>query len=91
MMNFKINKTKLVARVMLLALILSIFAATGCSNPTDITKGLKKGFSGSDFKDESNPCLIAYESDKNEFDITDVTLTFYYGFTLPSGVELQLT
>lgn len=64
---------------------------TGCSNQTDITKGLRKGFSGSDFSDESNACLIAYESDNNEFDITDVTLTFHFGFALPSGIELALT
>ena len=90
-MNFKTNKRKFVARVMLFILIVSIFAMMGCSNQTDITKGLRKGFSGSDFSDESNACLIAYESDNNEFDITDVTLTFYYGFVLASGIELELS
>lgn len=88
-MNFK--RTRLIARVMLFILIVSIFAMMGCSNQTDITKGLRNGFSGSDFTNEKNACLIAYESDKNEFDINDVTLTFHFGFALPSGIELELT
>ena len=70
--NLHNNKTKLIARAMLLVLLLtSAVNFTACGN-----KGLESGF---DRKGQLPQFLCAYKSNKREFDINDVTLTFYYG------------
>lgn len=40
---------------------------------------------------ESPPGYAAFSSDKDSFDINDVTLTFYYGDSYSSGVEADLS
>ena len=65
-------KTKLIARALLLILLLaSAVNFTACRN-----KGLEAGF---DQRGHVPEFLCAYKSDKREFDIDDVILTFYYG------------
>ena len=71
-------KTKLISRIMLLLLLLaSALSFAGCGN-----KGLEGGFNR---KGLLPSFLSAYRSDKREFDIDDVTLTFYYGGS--NGIE----
>ena len=75
--NFKINKTKLIARMMLIVLLLtSAVNFTACRN-----KGLEAGFKWRQHPDGTSDYFCAYKSDKREFDINDVTLIFYYGCT----------
>lgn len=79
-MNFKTNKTRLIARVMLLVVWGIVF--TSCSQ----RKGLESGFDvGGNEEHPSFSC--AYKSNKTEFSINDVTLTFYYGHHF--DVELE--
>ncbi|MBO5715462.1 MAG: hypothetical protein J6S23_03600 [Clostridia bacterium] len=68
----KSNKTKLIARLILVVILLtSTLTLASCGN-----KGLENGFNP---KGRLNTFMCAYKSDKTEFDIDDVTLTFYYG------------
>ena len=76
--NLKLNKTKLVARLMVVILLLtSTLTLASCGN-----KGLEAGFYYTSIGNDDAPYPMfrcAYKSDKTEFDINDVTLTFYYG------------
>ena len=83
-MNFKTNKTRLIARVMLLVLLLTSalnYTACGWSFSNLLSEepgdGLWIGFKwkNHDFGEYRCACT----SDKREFDINDVTLIFYYG------------
>ena len=77
-MNLKKNKTKITAvAVLLLVLISSTLSFVGCGD-----KKIEGGFGKSD---EKSVFSCAYKSDKNTFDINDVTLTFYYGHHLSAG------
>ncbi len=83
------TKIKLVARVMLLILLLaSAVNLSGCIEGWDTTTNDSKDkVSGLEYGFEfellyplwENPGKSAYKSNKTEFDIDDVTLTFYYG------------
>ena len=76
--KMKLNKTKILARVMLVVVLLTnTLGLVSCGN-----KGIKSGFYyvklGSD--DALYPMFrCAYKSDKTEYKINDVTLTFYFG------------
>ena len=75
-MKFQTKKTKLIARVMLLVLLLtSVLILTACIEK----EGLEAGFKWREHPDASMDYFCAYRSDKREFNIDDVTLTFYYG------------
>ena len=68
-------KTKLFARIMLLVLLLaSAVNFTACGQ-----KGLEAGFKWHEHPDAYMEYFCAYRSNKREFNISDVTLTFYYG------------
>ena len=73
-----LNKIKLVARLMVVILLLtSTLILASCGN-----KGLEAGFYYTSIGNDDAPYPMfrcAYKSDKTEFDINDVTLTFYYG------------
>ena len=80
--KIKTNKTKIIARVMLVILLLSsAINLAGCGN-----KELEAGFEG-EIKDMAPIFVCAYKSDKSEFEIDNVTLTFYYGGAFESSVE----
>ena len=69
------NKTKLIAKIMLVVLLLtSALTLTACIEK----EGLEAGFEW-DHAEIGNRYFCAYKSHKKEFDINDVTLTFYYG------------
>ena len=73
--KIKANKTKIVARVMLVILLISsAINLAGCGN-----KGLEAG--ESKYGDFIPMFMCGYKSDNNEFDIDNVTLDFYYGCT----------
>ena len=73
--KIKTNKTKIVARVMLVILLISsAINLAGCGN-----KGLEAGFKWKNETDAWADYFCAYRSDQKEFNIDDVTLTFYYG------------
>ena len=85
----------------LLILISACLCLTGCSfdlftgtdnnqDNLDSTAGLEYGFvfSSSSSSAPTKNTRCAYKSDKNEFDIDDVTLDFFYGGIYPSGVDL---
>lgn len=61
------------------------------TNNNGISTGFENGFTF-DYSDESNPISCAYKSDKNVFDIDDVSLDFYFGaiYTNPDGIILNL-
>ena len=83
--KIKTNKTKIIARVMLVVAIVSFITTVGCNfvNPNGLERGIK-------ITNEANELCILCQSDKNEFDINNVTLTFYFGMLIPSGVEFTL-
>ena len=75
--KIKLNKTKLIARVMLVVLLFAgALNLAGCGN-----KGLEAGFdtTGIGGCDDAPIFKCAYKSDVTEFDIENVTLRFYYG------------
>ena len=75
-------KTKLIARILLLVLLLaSAVNFTACGN-----KELEDGFKWRQHPDGTSDYFCAYKSDKRVLDINDVTLTFYYGGT--KGMDL---
>ena len=75
-------------------MILSFVFFMGCQlvekDNDVVNKGLEKGLYKSDFEDESPFLRVAYQSDNNEFNIDNVTLTFYYGASYSSGIQLEL-
>ena len=84
MKKIKFNKTKIVARVMLVVLLLSsAINLAGCSNnwlEINNNEGIEWGLKSSGLRrEEVNLVSVAYKSDKKEFDVNDVTLTFFYG------------
>ena len=82
--NLKLNKTKLVARLMLVILLLtSTLTLASCGNQSE---GLEVGFTPYGEMDFS----CGYRSDKTEFDIDDVTLTFYYGGSYEYNIESEI-
>ena len=82
--NLKLNKTKLVSRLMLVILLLtSTLILASCENQN---KGLEVGFTPYGEMDFS----CAYRSDKTKFDIDDVTLTFYYGGFYEYNIESEI-
>ena len=73
--NLKLNKTKLVARLMIVILLLaSTLTLASCGK-----KGLEIGFEWRQHPDGSSRYFCACTSDKNEFEKDNVALTFYYG------------
>ena len=75
-------KTKLIARIMLLVLLLaSAVNFTACGK-----KGLEAGFEHREHPHAYWDHFCACKSNKREFDISDVALTFYYGGT--KGMDL---
>ena len=76
--NLKLNKTKLVARLMIVILLLtSALTLASCGN-----KGLEVGmFKYGEFMPEF---MCGYKSNINQFYINDVTLDFYYGIVHPN-------
>ena len=73
--NLQYRKPAIAARVMLIILLLTSALSLGaCGN-----KGLEAGFVWRNHPDSTSDYFCAYKSDKREFDINDVTLTFYYG------------
>ena len=76
--NLKLNKTKLLARLMLVIFLLtSTLTLASCGN-----RGLEAGFYYTSIGNDDAPYPMfrcAYKSDKTEFDINDVSLMFYYG------------
>ena len=84
--NLKLNKTKLVARLMLVILLLtSALTLASCGNQS---KGLEVGFDvNRDHMALAFKC--AYRSDKTEFNINDVTLTFYYGGFFEYSIDIE--
>ena len=88
----KLNKTKILARVMLLVLLLSsVLNLAGCSNDwleINNNEGIEWGLKSSGLRrEEVNLVSVAYNSDKKEFDVNDVTLTFFYGVGIDLSVE----
>ena len=76
--NFKLNKTKLVAKLMLIILLLtSILTLASCGN-----KGLEDGMF--QYGEIMPDFMCGYKSNINQFDINDVTLDFYYGIVHPN-------
>ena len=75
-------KTKLIARIILLVLLLaSAVNFTACGK-----KGLEAGFEYREHPHAYWDHFCACRSNKREFDISDVTLSFYYGGT--KGMDL---
>ena len=82
--NLKLNKTKLIARLMLVILLLtSALTLASCGS-----NGLEDGFEGGG-RDIVPSFVCAYKSDRFEFEIDDVTLTFYYGGGFGSDIEKE--
>ena len=80
--KIKANKTKILARVMLVVLLFSsAINLAGCGG-----KGLEAGFKWKNETDAWRDYYCAYRSDEREFNINDVTLTFYYGGNT-NGIE----
>lgn len=77
-------KTKLIARMTVLVMILTTIFMNGCqwykTNGEVSEEGLRKGFDNIDLYGEVQHFLfMAYESNDDEFDIDNVTLNFSYG------------
>lgn len=69
---------KLVTLGIAILLLFSMVSLTACNPPEeDEDMGLKAGFNGGD---EAAPYACAYVSDKKEFDIDDVTLSFSFRY-----------
>ena len=71
----------------ILVVLTLISAITGCSQQE---KGLEGGFykqNGEGLQCPSHALTCAYRSDRTEFDIDDVTITFYYGGTWGGDIE----
>lgn len=63
-------------------------SSTQTSTSTETSQGIESGFifeSGAPIPSD----FFAYKSDKTEFDLNDVTLTFYYGGLFSSGIEYE--
>ena len=72
--KIKFNKSKLVARVMLLILLLTgALNFSGCG-----VRNIENGFNWTE-TDGFKKYFCAYKSDREKFNIDDVTLTFYFG------------
>ena len=85
----KFNKSKLVARGMLIMAVLFFVSMLGCDmlfqNQGNDDNTIRVGYESYPTMGGApgNPFWVACKSDTNKFDINDVTLTFSYGF--PSG------
>ena len=74
-MNFKTNKTKLIAKIMLLVLLVtSAFSFSGCGEP-HVKKGQYYSVSGTPY----NEMALKVVSDTKKFSLYDVTLQLYVG------------
>ena len=86
--KIKLNKTKLIARVMFVVLFISsALNLAGCGN-----KGLEAGLdtTGIGGCDYSPAFKCAYKSDVTEFDVESVTLTLYYGGFYEFHIETEV-
>ncbi len=80
----KTNTVKqILAKVMLIIMILSVLILASCKRD-----GLEAGFKSSIHGCEDvNLFSLAYKSDTNQFNISNVTLTFYYGGGYGDDIE----
>lgn len=96
-MDFKTKRTRFIARIMLLVMLLATIFTNSCQwfNKEDVldeSNGLRAGFPNTKYIGNKDGYFMhcAYETDTNEFYINDVTLTFYYGGYYASGIEMEL-
>lgn len=82
------NKKKrfiIIGAIILLVLVVvvafMVFLNKNKNSGQDSNTGLEQGFNIQSSGEEENPLKCAYKSDKNEFDINNVTLDFYFGTT----------
>ena len=82
--KIKRNTVKqILAKVMLIIMISSVLTLVSCKSD-----GLEAGFKMSiDGCAEVNLFSLAYKSDISQFDINNVTLTFYYGVACEDDIE----
>ena len=86
MMNSKINKTKLIARIMLLIILFSsIINLNSCVYMKDI---FRRWIGAGSW--EVNIFHCSYEIDKEKYDINCVTLVFYYGVGCGQDIDIAL-
>ena len=84
-----INKTntntvkQILARVVLIIMITSLLTLVSCKSD-GLEAGFKMPIRGSGLVNYFN---LAYKSDTNQFDINNVTLTFYYGGAYEDDIE----
>ena len=69
----------LILLVLTLVVVFIILSNKNKNSGTDSNTGLEQGFNVQSSGEEENPLKCAYQSDKNEFDINDVALDFYFG------------
>ena len=82
---YKTNKTKLIARVMILMLLFSItINLVSCAYVTDMFEKI----TGGSYLVSQFHC--SYEIDKEEYDINCVTLLFFYGVGLGEDINIEL-
>ena len=82
--KIKANTVKqILARVMLVVMIVGVLTLVSCKGD-GLEAGFKISIRGSG---EVNPFSLAYKSDISQFDINNVTLTFYYGGAYEDDIE----
>ena len=89
-MNLKTNANtntntikQILAKVMLIIMISSVLTLVSCKGD-GLEAGFKMSIRGSG---EVNLFSLAYKSDTDQFDINNVTLTFYYGVACEDDIE----
>lgn len=92
-----VNRTKLIAKICIFVIVLSMLSTTGCqfigfkckSNESKGSNELEYGYLIPN-RGMGTTINCAYKSNKNEFDINDVTLIFSYGSSYSSGIDMTL-
>lgn len=86
-MNFKVSVSIMIVLCVLLIITTAIITAVYFGrNETSTNTGIESGFRYSNYEPLPSD-FCAYKSDTNEFDINNVSLTFYYGGIFSPNIE----